>query len=117
LLDIEDEKLLHIPLFPESHDDHRRGEKIRIKVKNDISKRNYMPCTIDELKVFGRNIEIQSIVENLNSDSDKIKTKMIHIFGSDGVGKTAIALNAAKYAFERRFFSVGAFYIDFASKT
>lgn len=90
-----------------------RSDKIEIKIRNDISKMNNMPCINDELKFFGRSLEVQSIVAHLNID----KYKLIHIFGPEGVGKTAIALYAAKYAFERRFFSVGAFYVDLNFKT
>lgn len=65
--------------------------------------------------MIGRNFEVQSIVVHLDYDSDKIKTKIIHIYGLDGIGKTAIVLHAARYAFERRFFPQGAFYVDLAN--
>ena len=58
---ISDEKCLDIPLFPDQHDDSNDSEKRKIKIKDDLSET--LPCTRDGLKVVGRNIEIQQIVE------------------------------------------------------
>ena len=73
---------------------------------------NYMPYIKDELKIVGRNSEIQQILTNLDFENEKINTKIIHIFGCKDVGKTAIALSASKFAHDRRFFPSGSYYID-----
>ena len=112
-----DEKSLDIPLFPEKHDKSNHNEKMRIKIKDDISEKNSLPCTKDGLKVVGRNLEVQNIVEQLNQDNEEVKSKLLHVFGNEGVGKTEIVLHAAKYAFERKFFPDGAYYIDMANRT
>ena len=60
-----------------------------------------MPYVLDDLKVVGRNNEIFQIVNHLYYEN---RTKLIHIFGPDGVGKSAIASTSAKFALDRRFF-------------
>jgi hypothetical protein len=80
-------------------------------VKDSIDQFNNLPCNNYSDKVFGRNITVQEIVVNLDYDNEK--TKLIHIYGKKGVGKSAISIHAAKYAFDRRFFPNGAYYVDF----
>ena len=87
-----------------------------IIIKDNIQELNNMSYVIDDMKVIGRNKEIQAILTHLDYDNERIKTKLIHIYGSDGVGKTAIARYSAKYALDRRFFSAGVFYIDLINK-
>lgn len=61
-LNEQDEIMLDTPLFKEDFDSHRRNDKIKIKIKDDISKMNNMPCINDDLKFFARSLEVQSIV-------------------------------------------------------
>ena len=70
---------------------------------------------IDNLPAVGRNIILQSIVDSL-SYSGSTQTRLVHIFGTGGVGKTFVAKHAAKYLFERRNFDHGWIYIELKNK-
>jgi Cdc6-like AAA superfamily ATPase len=59
--------------------------------------------------LIGRNKELQTIVEILFSEK---KGRLIHIYGTEGVGKSAIAKYSAKYVLERRKFPDGVFYVE-----
>lgn len=60
--------------------------------------------------LVGRNIELQNIVQTLFSETSS--KRLIHIYGSEGVGKSALAKSAAKYTLERRKFPDGVYYIE-----
>ena len=64
--------------------------------------------------LIGRNSELQRIVQSLCTDK---KGRIIHIYGPEGVGKSAIAKYAAKYTVERRVFPHGVFFIDSSNRT
>ena len=57
------------------------------------------------------------IVNQLDLAKKGNTTKVVHIFGIEGVGKTAIARYSAKLALNRHFFPQGVFYVSLLNKT
>ncbi len=50
-------------------------------------------------------------------DIAKKGSKVIHIYGQEGVGKTGIARYSAKFCLNRHFFPQGIFYVSLINKT
>ena len=48
--------------------------------------------------------------------SEKPDKRFIHIYGSEGVGKSSLAKYAAKYCLERRKFPDGVYYVDVSNR-
>ena len=74
-----------------------------------------VPINVGNIAAVGRNVVLQSIVDSL-SYSGSTQTRLVHIFGTGGVGKTFVAKHAAKYLFERRNFDHGWIYIELKNK-
>ena len=74
-----------------------------------------VPINVGNLAAVGRNVVLQNIVESL-SYTWSTQTRLVHIFGVGGIGKTFVAKHAAKYLFERRNFDHGCIYIELKNK-
>ena len=74
-----------------------------------------VPINEGSLVAVGRNVVLQNIVDFL-SYSGSTQTRLVHIYGNEGVGKTYVAKHAAKYLFERRNFDHGCIYIEIKNK-
>lgn len=83
-------------------------------LQSDVNLVNKLPNIVDPLMLFGRNLEIQQVVDSLFSESST--HRFIHIFGAEGVGKSSISNYAARYTLERRKFPDGAYYIEVNNK-
>ena len=75
---------------------------------------NKLPQIIDNQMLVGRNKELQEIVKILFSND--YQRRLVHIYGGEGVGKSAIAKYAAKYTLERRKFNDGAYHIEIENR-
>ena len=74
-----------------------------------------VPINVGNLAAVGRNEVLHYIVDSL-SYSGSTQTRLVHIYGNEGVGKTYVAKHAAKYLFERRNFDHGCIYIEIKNK-
>lgn len=75
-----------------------------------------MPDVIDDIYVVARNREVQEIVSKLDPTIDVNRSRIIHLYGPTGVGKSAIARFSAKFGLNRHFFLHGVYYIDLLNK-
>jgi len=73
------------------------------------------PISVGNLSAVGRNLMLQTIVDSL-SYSNSSTTRLVHIYGAQGTGKSFIAKHAAKYLFERRNFDYGCIYVELKNK-
>lgn len=60
-----------------------------------------VPVNTGNLAAVGRNFLLQKIVDALTYHGST-ETRLVHIYGAGGVGKSYIAKHAAKYLFERK---------------
>ena len=72
---------------------------------------NKLPHFIDPQLIFGRNIELQRLVQYLFSEQPP-NNRFIHVYGDEGVGKSAISTYAAKYTLDRKKFPDGVYYVE-----
>ena len=84
-------------------------EEGQVQIEADVNENNKLPYTIDSQMLIGRNSELQRIVSYLCTEKEG---RIIHIYGPEGVGKSAIAKYAARYTVDRRVFPHGVYYID-----
>jgi hypothetical protein len=113
-LNQRDEEELNRPLFAKLKD-KKNGEGFIIR--DNMQEVNHMPDLVDHLQVVGRNLEVSKIVNYLDRSSKDNFTKIVHIYGPDGVGKTGIARYSAKFGLNRHMFPQGVFYLSLANKT
>lgn len=69
---------------------------------------------IESQLLVGRNKELQKIVHHLFSDTES--SRLIHVYGPDGLGKSAISNYAAKYTLDRRKFKDGVYFIEIQNR-
>lgn len=81
-------------------------------VKGTQESSNQLKSTIDSDMLVGRNKLIAEIVRFLNND----ESRLLHIYGKDGHGKSDIANYSGKYALYGRVSLEGAIYIDLEHK-
>jgi len=74
-----------------------------------------VPINVGKLAAVGRNNVLQSIIDSL-SYSNSTVTRLVHIYGAGGTGKSYVAKHAAKYLFERRNFDFGCIHIELKNK-
>lgn len=73
-----------------------------VNVVNPLPSENE-PINVGNLPAVGRNIVLQQIIDSL-SYLNSTNSRLVHIYGPPGVGKSFVAKHAAKYLFERRNF-------------
>lgn len=100
--------LLNSPLFTD------RGEG-EVVLEGNQDKNNQLKSVIDTNMLVGRNHQIQSIVKFLNDDDRT--SRLLHIYGHDGNGKSDIANYSGKYALYGRVDLEGALYVEAEDKT
>lgn len=80
-------------------------EEGTVNIVNPLPSENE-PVAMGNLPAVGRNVPLQHIIDSLAYNTTT-QTRMVHIYGAAGIGKSFIAKHAAKYLFERRFFNYG----------
>jgi hypothetical protein len=90
----------------------RNREHGEIDIKGTQESANQLKSTIDSDMLVGRNKLIAQIVKFLNDD----ESRLLHIYGYDGLGKSDIANYSGKYALYGRVPLEGAIYIDIEHK-
>ncbi|CDW81385.1 UNKNOWN [Stylonychia lemnae] len=85
-----------------------------LQIEQDVNQMNKLEHDIDTQMLIGRNRELQIIVSHLFSDSPKCR--LIHIYGQEGLGKSAIANYAAKYTLDRRKFQDGVYFLEIQNR-
>eukprot|EP00347_Sterkiella_histriomuscorum_P024050 403332474 len=101
------EDALDRPLFRNKKD----GELI---IDQDVNQNNKLQHVIDTQLLVGRNKELQKIVSYLFSEQQSCR--LVHVYGSEGLGKSAIANYAAKYTLDRRKFCDGVYFIEIQNR-
>ena len=80
-------------------------EEGQVNIVSPLPKDN-VPSSVGKLAAVGRNLKLQTIVDSLSYNNPTI-SRIAHIYGPGGIGKSYIAKHAAKYLFERRNFDFG----------
>ena len=102
-----EQDVLNTPIFQ-----HRDDGEVVLEGNQD--KNNQLKSVIDTNMLIGRNHSIQDIVTFLK-DEDKT-SRLLHVYGSDGHGKSDIANYSGKYALYGRVDLDGALYVEAEDK-